>query len=262
VAGEADDALGEADGVVGLQCCGVEERVAPAFAQDHLLPLGRRGGGRAVGGVGIVLEGEFEDDGDRIRRDGDGEGGFDVDCDGGVGGVVDVSDEAPGDDGDSGVDAGGGGDDLPGDFGDVGGDAAVDFAVEGFDDLGTALGPPEFGRGDGLAVVEDEGVGQVGPGVGLRLVVVGEAGGVGIGTDGGAEGGDVEEVEEALLVVGGGERGGVRRGLGEEGGEQEREREDEKCWAKRADAGGEGGGGGGAKSHVCHSMQKLVPAKG
>jgi hypothetical protein len=62
------------------------------------------------------------------------------------------------------------------DGGGVGRDAAEDFAVEEFDDLGTPLGRPDFGGLDGLAVVQDERVGQVGPGVGFGLVVVDRVG--------------------------------------------------------------------------------------
>jgi hypothetical protein len=116
------------------------------------------------------------------------------------------------------------------DCGSVGGDAAEVFAVEEFDDLGAALGPPLFGGGDGFAVVEDERVGEVGPGVGFGLVIIDGVGAVGVRLDSGAQGGDVEEVEEALVVFGCGEldRGG--RGLG--AGGQEDEHQDDEEWAR------------------------------
>jgi hypothetical protein len=147
-----------------------------------LLPGGERlglcgRGWRTIGIDGVVLEGDFEDDRDGmgcVRRD--RERGLDVDRDGGVGGVVDVADEVLGDGGDSAVSSGRGRDELPVDGGDVGGDAAEDLAVEEFDELGAALGLPDFGGLDRLAVVQDERVGQVGPGIGFGLVVVDRVG--------------------------------------------------------------------------------------
>src|SRR5271168_4535497 len=56
------------------------------------------------------------------------------------------------------------------------GDAAVNFAVEHFDDLRTALLPPHFWGGDLFAVVQYESIGQSRKGIGLGLVVVGEHG--------------------------------------------------------------------------------------
>ena len=234
VVGEADDALGQAGSVVSLERGGVEERVAPAPGEDLLLPGGfllrqRRWGGWAIGIDRVVFEGDLEDNRDGVGCvRGERERRFDVDRDGGVGGVVDVADEVLGDGGDAAFGSGRGRDDLPVDGGDVGGDAAEGLAVEEFDDLGTPLGRPDFGGLDGLAIVQDERVGQVGPGIGLGLVVVDGVGGFGVRTDAGAKCGDVEEIEEALVVFRGGEldrRGGCRR-LGERLREQESER---KC---------------------------------
>jgi hypothetical protein len=125
-----------------------------------------------------------------------------------------VADEALGDGGDSVLGTGGGGDDLPADGGDVGGDAAENLAVEELDQLGTALGGPDLGGLDGLAVVQDERIGQVGPGIGLRLVPVDGIGAGAILRDAGTQRGDVEEVEHVLVVVGLGRLcgGGLRRG--------------------------------------------------
>ena len=57
--------------------------------------------------------------------------------------------------------------------------AAVDLAVEVLDDLRPPLFPL-VGRGDLLAVLEDQRVGQVGIRVGLRLVEVGGVGRLGV----------------------------------------------------------------------------------
>ncbi len=65
--------------------------------------------------------------------------------------------------------------------GTVGGDAAEDLAVEDFDELGAALGPPDFCGGDVFAVVEDEWVGEIGVGIGFGFVVVGGVGAIGGG---------------------------------------------------------------------------------
>jgi hypothetical protein len=106
--------------------------------------------------------------------------------------------------------------DLPHDLGGVCGDAAVDLAVKELDDLGAALGPPELGGGDLFAVVEEEGVGELREGIGLGLVVVGGVGGVGAAVAAAAEGGDVEEIEGAMVILLGREMDD--RGVGRGGG--------------------------------------------
>ena len=166
-----------------------------------LLPL--RAGADAEGGASgarrqgrraeRTVEGDFDDDGDGAARGGGkDEVGHDVDGEGRVGGVVDVADEALGDGGDSILGAGCGGDDLPADGGDVGGNAAKDLTVEEFDQLGAALGGPDFGGGNGLAVVQQERVGQVGPGIGLGFVPVDGIGASAVLRDAGTQRGDVE----------------------------------------------------------------------
>jgi hypothetical protein len=199
----------------------IEQRVAPALGENLLLN-GRadfRGGrlGWCYGcgsgwawrtrGRGRIRAAEFNDDGDRTGHatgpgGGKDEVGFDVDGDGRIGGVVDVANEVSGGDRDAIVVSGSGGDDLPVNGGNIGGDAAQDLAVKEFDELRTALGPPDFGGLDRLAVVENKRVGQVGPRVGFGFIPVDGVGTLAVLGDAGTQRGDVEQVEHALMVLG------------------------------------------------------------
>ena len=145
---------------------------------------------------------------------------LDIDCDFGAVFVVGVAGEFARDDGERADFVFDGAGDGPGDFGGVRGDAAEDFAAEVFEDFGAALGPPRFGGFDGAAVVEFEGVGVVGEGVGDGFVVVGLVGGAFAAGGAGAEVGEAELAEHVLVVFGGGPGDG-RRGGGEEGGERQ-----------------------------------------
>ena len=194
------------------------------------------GARRQGSGAERAVEGYLDDYGDGAARGGgEDEVGYDVDGERRVGGVVDVADEALGDGGDSVLGAGCGGGDLPANGGDVGGNAAKNLAVEEFDQFGAALGGPDLGGGDGLAVVENERIGQVGPGIGLRLVPVDGVGAGAVLRDAGTQRGDVEEVEHVLVVLHGAELDGAGGcgGLGGRGSlcegrrEQEGERESE-----------------------------------
>jgi hypothetical protein len=94
------------------------------------------------------------------------------------------------------------------DLGYVGGDSAVDFAVEEFDDLRTALLKPSGPGDDFASVVKEQGIGKGGVGVRLGLVVVDGVGASAAATYAGAQFSDVEEIEETLVVLFGGELGG------------------------------------------------------
>ena len=149
-----------------------------------------------------AVEGELDDGGDGLGCGGwKDEVNFDVDGDCRVCGVVDVAHEALGYGGDSILGAGGGGDDLPVDGGNIGGNAANDIAVEELDQLGTALGGPILCGFDGLAVVEYQRVGEIGPGIGLGLVPVDGVGTLAVLSDSGTQRGDAEEVHHVLMVV-------------------------------------------------------------
>src|ERR1700733_13159930 len=81
----------------------------------------------------------------------------------------------------------------------VGGDAAVDFAIEVFEDFGAALILPVLGGPDRLSILEDERVGERGVGAGFGVVVVGEmVGGVGGAVGGGSDFGGVVQVHAAV----------------------------------------------------------------
>lgn len=89
------------------------------------------------------------------------------------------------------------------------GDAPVDLAIEELDDLRAALGPPHFCGFDGLAVIEKKRIGQGRDGR-LRFVVVG-----GLGADAGTSGRDVQEIEQALMILRRGKSAGLSgSGLG------------------------------------------------
>ncbi len=141
-----------------------------------------------------------------------------------------MADEMFGDGGDAVFGAGGGGDDLPMDGGDVGGNSAEDFAVEELDQFGATLGGPIFGGANGLAVVKDEGIGKIGPGVGFGLVPVDGMGALTVLRDAGAQSRDAEEVHHVLMVGRGGGLSGSGwsslrcGGLGERGGESKGEK--------------------------------------
>jgi hypothetical protein len=149
-----------------------------------------------------------------VRAGGKDEVGFDVDGDGRIGGVVDVADEVFGDGRDAIVGSRSGGDDLPVNGGNVGGDAADDLAVKELDELRTALGPPDFGGLDGLTVVQHQRVGQVGPGLALDSSQLTGLGTLAVLGDAGTQRGDVEQVEHALMVLGGRELDGPEEGAG------------------------------------------------
>ena len=208
----------EAVAFVGLHAGGDVDGVAPAFGEELLLPSGTRGG--LLGHFGVELgdalhdffaEGELHYHGDGrggFRRSGNRE--FEVDGNGGIGGVVYVADEVFCDDGDVAVGFVGGVDEFPLYVRSVGGDAAVDFAVEVFEDFGAAFFLPVLGGFDGFSILKDERIGEWGVGAGFGFVVVGEVvGGVGGAVGAGADFFDVEEVHEALVVLLGGEVGGV-----------------------------------------------------
>ena len=97
-------------------------------------------------------------------------------------------------------------DDFPIYFGCIGRDAAINFAVEIFHDLGPAFFPPRVGRGHLFAVFQKQRVGKVGIGVCFGFVSVLVVRRLGIHAVGAAaEGGDVEKVHHALMVLIGGE---------------------------------------------------------
>ncbi len=137
---------------------------------------------------------------------------MDLDTDSGIGRVVDFADEVFGEDAIEAdhlvVDGG----DGPFHVGLIFGDAAVDILLVHLDDLRAALVPPDLGSGDGLAVVQFERVGEIGPGVGLRLVVVGVVGGFFIAAGTGTQRLDAELVHHVLVILVSGE--GDRRGCG------------------------------------------------
>jgi len=81
-------------------------------------------------------------------------------------------------------------------------DAAQYLAVKELDELRTAFSQPDFGGLDGLTVVHDQRVGQVGPGVGFEFVPVDGVGTLAVLGDAGTQRGDVEQVEHALMVLG------------------------------------------------------------
>ena len=229
---ESDDAFGEAGAVVGLDAGGNDCGVAPIFGKDLLLP----GGASAIeggplfrseaffeGGENFGAEGEFEDDGDGSGGvGGSGKRELNVDGEERVGGIVDMAEEdCFGDDGDVFVEFARGADDFPADMRNVGGNAAEDVAVEVFDNLRAALRPPDLRGGDLVAIFEEERIGE-GVGADFGFVDVGGVGRFGIAVGAATKGGDVEEVESALVVLLGGEMDDGREvGLwGEEDGEE------------------------------------------
>ena len=71
-------------------------------------------------------------------------------------------------------------------------------AVKILDDFGAALIPPHFGAGYFLPVFQRERVGQIGIGIGFRLIIVGRSGDARIHS--GPQGGDVQLVEHLLCL--------------------------------------------------------------
>ena len=138
------------------------------------------------------------------------------------GGIVDVAGEKFGDGGDSVLRGVGGGDEFPGDLWGVGGDAAVDFALEIFEDFGAALGPL-FYSCDLCTVVHFYNVGEGGHHVVAGEIVESFAG-LFVAVFAGAEGFDIElvhlcfDVVVAALGNPGGAGGGAAGGLAEGGG--------------------------------------------
>ena len=136
---------------------------------------------------------------------------FDVDGDGGVGGVVDVADELFCDDGDVAVGFVGGVDEFPFYFGSVGGNAAVDFAVEVFDDFGAAVFPPHLWSGGffwPLIVIRGSGRSEIRRNFSSFKIGRVWRSGIPVGTA--AQCGDVQFVHDSLVVFFGGELNGLR----------------------------------------------------
>ena len=209
---EADDALGEAGAVVGLDAGGVDGDETPAGG-DELLGGGRIGGdwgsgtrssggasglgaggsrGSAAAGRAAAAEGGEDGSGSETgesaaaehHHDGDGplgvggrdEGHLDIDGDVGIRGIIDVADELFAENGvagDGGLHRFG---DGPGDFRNVRGDAAQDFALEILNDFGPALVPPLSGVVTFLPFFSVRTSGRLGKGFAVRFVVVGVVG--------------------------------------------------------------------------------------
>jgi hypothetical protein len=89
---------------------------------------------------------------------------LDVDVDGRVRAVVEVTFQFARDDGVGADVVFGFADDAPCDFWRIGTDAAEDFALKELDDFGTAQFPPVFRGGDAAAVIEAKDFGVVGNG--------------------------------------------------------------------------------------------------
>lgn len=104
-----------------------------------------------------------------------------------------------------------GADDPPVDFWHICGDAAVDLAAEELQNLGMALFEPGCFCNDSAAVVEQQRVWKAGVGIGLGFVVVDGVGRVWGGADARAQLFDVQKIEEALVILFGGELHGGRR---------------------------------------------------
>ena len=90
---------------------------------------------------------------------------------------------------------------MPVHSGDVGGNSAVDLTAEELQNLRPALLEPGSLRNHAAALVKEQRVGETGVGGGLGFVVVDRVHGLRIGTYAGAQGCDVKEIEEALVVL-------------------------------------------------------------
>jgi hypothetical protein len=241
---EADDALGEARAVIGLDAGGRDTRIAPTGGDEEIdrrraaghgsfFRSGRGRAGRWRNRAGA----EHHQDGDgRLRRGGHDDGHADIHGDGGKRGVVDMADQLLRDHrhaADLGADRLG---DGPGDRWNILRHAAHDLSLEILDDLGAAQSPPLVGRGDSGAVFQDQGIGIVGKRVGLGGIVVGRIDDIraGAATRAGTQLRDAELRKHGLVILIGGPVHRLRRGLGE------------------AEGGTEEGGGGGEKQTTGH----------
>jgi hypothetical protein len=83
----------------------------------------------------------------------------------------------------------------------VRGYAADDLALEQLDDLGASLFLPLPGAGDCAAVFQSQHFGQVGVGIGQRLVIVGGIGRIRIGIAAGTQLRDAELAAHVLMVL-------------------------------------------------------------
>jgi len=207
---ETNDAVGEAGAIVGLHTGGNERGVAPTFGEDLLLPgatgtveCGPFFGAEATfdGGENFGAEGKLQDDGNgRGGIGGSGEGELDVDGDERVRGIVDVADEFFGEDGDVLVHFARGADDFPADLGNVGRNTSENIAVEIVDNLRAALGPPDLSRGDLVAIFEEERI-RDGVRADFGFVDVGGVRRFGIAVGSATKRSDVQEVEDALMIL-------------------------------------------------------------
>src|SRR6185312_8607999 len=104
----------------------------------------------------------------------------------------------------------GGGDNFPIYFWSIGGNASVNFAIEVFDDLRTALGPPCLRRFHFLPVVQKQGIWQR-EGRDFGVIVICRVGRVRVAVHTAPQGRNVEKTHRSLVVLLGGEVNGRRR---------------------------------------------------
>ncbi len=186
---QANDALGQTRAVVGLHAGGHIFGVAPASRQYLLLPC-RPLACRPCGELRkplrhlrheFLAESQLHDHWHRPPgTGGSGHGEVDVDGESGVGRVVHVPRQRLGDHGHIAVLLVRRAHHFPGHPGQMRRHAPINFAVEQFHNLRTPPGPPRFGGGHALAVVQPQRIGQRGIHICLRFVVVGGAWRLGI----------------------------------------------------------------------------------
>ncbi len=218
---EADDALGQARAVVGLNAVGIDRGIAPAGG-DEQLGRGRagvraatkaaeraeairgRGFARAPGkAVSAEAAAEHHQHGHRpLGVCGRDEGHLNVHFDGRTGGIVHMPDPLL---------RGNrhGADnavrrlrhDRPRHLRNIFRHAAEDLALEVLDDFRAAHLPPLLGGGDLLAVLRHQRIGQVGEGIGLGGVVIGRVGRAGVAARAGAQPGDAQLLHHVFVIL-------------------------------------------------------------
>jgi len=193
----------------------MEDRIAPVFREDLLLPglcgFGCRRQSWPAGRLRVVFKAEFEDDRNGMLADcGCREQNVDIDGDLRVGRVIDMANEVLGHGGDAGVRALRGGNDLPVNRRCIGRDTSEVFVVKESDQLRTALRPPGFCGSDGLAIGEDQRIRKIGIRIGLGFVVIDRIGALAVMVNAGTQRGDMQRVQQTLMVLRGSEINGRR----------------------------------------------------
>src|SRR5579875_1257165 len=209
---QADDAFGEASAVIILIDGGNNDGVAPTALQNLLLPR-RAGRERREFLAPLCKRGEYaaHDGGidSQVDRHRHGlrdlcrqrEAGLNIYGDKRIRRIIDVTDQRPRDCRNAAKLFAFRADDCPMNDWRMLGHATVNLRVERLDDLRAALGPPSFCGSNFAAVVEHERIEVVGVHIGLRFVVVGMIRRSWVSHGSGAERGDVEKLQDALMVL-------------------------------------------------------------